>query len=63
MMDPTLFTRQEVQSPEKKEPSKKHKSDSWGNTVLAANVIAWYVNPAIYILFSGVYFLGGMTLS
>ena len=29
---------------------------------MAANVIAWYVNPVIYILFSVVYAMVGMTL-
>ena len=62
MMEPTLFTQPEVQSQEEKTPKRKHKADSWGNTVKAARVIAWFVNPAIYIWFSVVYVMVGMTL-
>ena len=62
-----LFTKPDAQVvpinvPEKKKPSKKQTSDSWGNTVKVANVIAWYVNPAMYILFSVAYFMVGMTI-
>ena len=62
-----LFTKPEAQVitnniPEKKKPPKKQTSDSWGNTVKVANVIAWYVNPAMYILFSVAYFMVGMTI-
>ena len=63
----SLFTKPDAQVipisvPEKKKPPKKQTSDSWGNTVKVANVIAWYVNPAMYILFSVVYFMVGMTI-
>ena len=62
-----LFRKPEVEGitsdiPVKRTPTKKHKSDSWGNTVQVANVIAWYVNPAIYVLYSVVYLTVGMTV-
>ena len=62
MMTPTLFTKPEAHSPDKKETLKKHTFDCWGNTVMVAKVIAWYVNPAIYVLFSVVYIMVGYTL-
>ena len=63
----TLFTKPEVKVIpsdilEKKKPKKIDTSNSWGNTVNVVCVIAWYVNPAIYILFSVVYFIVGMIL-
>ena len=62
MMEPTLFTKPKAQSPEKTEPSTKLKSYIWGNIVKVAHVIAWYANPTVYVLFSVVYFMVGMTL-
>ena len=62
-----LFRKPEVEGitsdiPVKKTHKKKHKTDSWGNTVMVANVIAWYINPAIYVLYSVVYFMVGLTV-
>ena len=61
MMEPTLFTKL-GKSSDRRDTAKKPKFHSWGNTMQAANVIAWYINPAIYILFSVIYFVIGMTI-
>ena len=45
-----------------KKKTKKNRSGSWGHAIKVAIVIAWYVNPAAYILFSAVYFTVGMTI-
>ena len=49
-----------IQTPQNKKPAKKHESDNWCNLVKVASVIAGYVNPTIYVLFSVVYFFIGL---
>ena len=44
-----------------KKAAKKHKSDKCCNLVNVASVIACYANPTIYVLFSIVYFLIGLS--
>ena len=62
-----LFTKPEdqvvpTQNLETKKDTKKHHSNMWSNVVKVADVIAWYVNPAIYVLFAAVYFTIGMAI-
>ena len=47
---------------ETKKTTKENQSDIWGNAAKVASVIAWYVNPAIYILFSVAYFAFGVAI-
>ena len=51
-----------IQTSHKKKPAKKHETDNCCNSVKVAYVIACYVNPAIYILFSVVYFSVGFSI-
>ena len=48
---------------ETKKQTKKHYSSNWGQAVKVADIFADYINPAIYILFSAVYFMNGIIIS
>ena len=45
------------------EHTKKHHSGNWGNAVKVADIFADYINPAIYVMFSVVYFINGIIIS
>ena len=45
-----------------KKQNKKHHSDKRGSAVRVAGIIADVINPAMYILFSIVYFMIGMNI-
>ena len=65
--EPILFKKPEEKvvpqkNSETRKQTKKTHSGNWGYTVKVAKVIAWYVNPAFYIIFSVVYFAIGMAI-
>ena len=45
------------------EQTKKHQSGNWGKAVKVADIFADYINPAIYVMFSVVYFIIGIIIS
>ena len=51
------------QAKEIKMRTKKHQSLNWGKAVQITEIMAIYINPAIYILFSVLYFISGFLMS
>ena len=51
-----------IQILQNRKPAKKPESDIRCNLVKVASVIAGYVNPTIYVLFSLVYFFIGLCI-
>ena len=48
---------------ETKMRTKKHHYFNWGKAIQITEIMAIYINPAIYILFSVVYFIIGFLMS
>ena len=51
------------QTTQTKEKKKKYHSGNWGKAVKVAHIFADYINPAIYVMFSVVYFINGIITS
>ena len=51
------------QAIEVKQQTMRRSYDDWSKAVKVADIIADYINPAIYILFSLVYFFIGMIIN